>query len=354
MTPVLLSERGIAALVADPTEDTTRREFITGVGAATLAAAFLAACGNEEDAAGASERADGAFPTSVAHKYGTTEIPRPPERVVSIGYNDQDFLLAFGVAPIAVRYWFGDAESQVYPWAEDELGDRPEPDVLDMPELDIEQIAALEPDLITAVYSDISEEEYRLLSQIAPTVAQSGDYPDYAVPWQEMTRTVAQALGQSDRAKTLIEAITDQCDEIRAAHPEFEGATISIVRPGDPGSYGVVAPADHRAQLLSELGFVFSEAIAGIAQGEFSAFIGGEQLQLIDTDVLVWLGAAPEDDPVYEQLAVAREQRTIVLSSGSDLGAAFGFTTVLSLPFLLEGLTPALESALQGTPVVIS
>lgn len=82
-----------------------------------------------------------------------------------------------------MRYWFGDEPYGVFPWAKDRLGSA-EPEVLDMPfgELDFEKMAALKPDLISAVYAGITEEEYQTLSQIAPTVAQSGDYIDFGMP----------------------------------------------------------------------------------------------------------------------------------------------------------------------------
>lgn len=54
-------------------------------------------------------------------------------------------------------------------------------------ELDIERIAALEPDLISGVYSGITEDEYVRLSEIAPTITQTGGYVDFGMPWQEMT-----------------------------------------------------------------------------------------------------------------------------------------------------------------------
>jgi iron complex transport system substrate-binding protein len=41
--------------------------------------------------------------------------------------------------------------------------------------------------------------DYELLSQIAPTVAQTDRYIDYGAPWQEHTLTVGKAPGREDR-----------------------------------------------------------------------------------------------------------------------------------------------------------
>src|SRR5690349_15122229 len=109
------------------------------------------------------------FPVTIEHMYGSTTITKAPERVVSLGFAGHDNILALGVHPIAVRYWYGDYPHGVWPWAEDALGGT-EPVVL-KGDINIEQIAALRPDLILAISSGITREQYDLLSQIAPTVA---------------------------------------------------------------------------------------------------------------------------------------------------------------------------------------
>lgn len=90
------------------------------------------------------------FPVTVAHKYGTARVASPPKRVVTVGYNEQDFVLALGVEPVGVREWFGDQPNATWPWAQDELGDA-NPEVLPTAELNFEQIAALWPDLIFGI-----------------------------------------------------------------------------------------------------------------------------------------------------------------------------------------------------------
>ena len=60
---------------------------------------------------------EAAFPVTLEHKYGSTTIDAAPERVISVGYSEQDPLLALGVAPIAIRDWFGDQPFGVWPWS---------------------------------------------------------------------------------------------------------------------------------------------------------------------------------------------------------------------------------------------
>ena len=49
----------------------------------------------------------GTFPATVPHKYGQTVVPEEPERVVSLGYTDQDAILALGTVPVAAREFVG-------------------------------------------------------------------------------------------------------------------------------------------------------------------------------------------------------------------------------------------------------
>lgn len=101
--------------------------------ATTVLALALAACGGDGDdatgAGGVSAGQPADFPVTVAHKYGTARVASPPKRVVTVGYNEQDFVLALGVEPVGVREWFGDQPNATWPWTQDELGDA-NPEVL--------------------------------------------------------------------------------------------------------------------------------------------------------------------------------------------------------------------------------
>ena len=122
------------------------------------------------------------FPLTIDHKFGQTVIEAAPQRVASIDYNGADNLLALGVQPVMVRYWFGDYPRAVWPWAEALLTGTPE---ILKAELNFEQIAATDPDLIMAVYSGITAEDYAKLSEIAPVVTIPEGVGDYELGWQD-------------------------------------------------------------------------------------------------------------------------------------------------------------------------
>lgn len=333
--------------------DLTRREFLIGAGLLVLAPG----CGSGGASGGDDSTAEA---RTVEHKYGSTEISGTPERIVTVGFSDQDSVLALGVAPVAVTDWYGDYPYAVWPWAQDALGNA-QPEVLNRgaftgaTEPNFEAIAALEPDLILGLYSGLSEQQYETLSQIAPTVAQSGDYPDFGMPWQEMTRVAGRALGRSERAEELVAGVEARFAEAREQHPEFEGATAVVAERLDTG-FVVRAPQDPRMQFLISLGFELPDEIAELAGDQDAADVSEERLDLLDRDVLVWnAGFSPElpseleDNQIYQQLDVVREGRDVFVVD-EVLSGAFSWSTVLSLPFALDGLVPMLVTAIDGDP----
>lgn len=330
--------------------------------ALTLVACVAAAsaCGSDdssadsttpgEDGAVASETPAGAeagFPVSIEHKYGTTTIESEPARVVALGPTDQDPLLALGVVPVAVVDWRGTA---VHPWNEDLLGDA-SPVGLEDPAtaIDFEAIAATEPDLIVSLWSGITEEEYATLSEIAPTIAQSGDYPDYGTPWDVNTRVVGQATGRSAEAEALIADIEADIDTARQAYPELEGVSVTVASDFADGSLYLTPPDDARYDLLEALGMDTAPAtLDGIETLSF------EQVDQLNTvDVVFWItipGATIESDPVYTAQPIHTEGRDIFPTDESELSLALTFGTVLSIPYTLEHLTPLLAAASDGDP----
>ncbi|MGH3927931.1 MAG: iron-siderophore ABC transporter substrate-binding protein, partial [Pseudonocardiaceae bacterium] len=75
------------------TDDATRRQVLIGAGAL---AALLAGCGTESNPAPSVGGGAAGFPVTIEHRYGSTTIPREPQRVVTVGYLDQDPVVALG------------------------------------------------------------------------------------------------------------------------------------------------------------------------------------------------------------------------------------------------------------------
>ncbi|MGQ0718122.1 MAG: ABC transporter substrate-binding protein [Pseudonocardiales bacterium] len=346
----------------------TRRGFIGGVSMAAL----LAACGQESepappttgDAAGGS-----GFPVTIAHKYGSTTIPAEPQRVVTVGFTDPDFVLALGVKPVAITDWYGDYPLGVWPWAQDALGDA-KPGVMPRPEgdkLNFELIAGFRPDLIIGQYTGMTKEEYERASQLAPTVAQSGEYQDYQMPWRVTTRIFGKAWGRSPRAEELIAGVESRFAAARRENPEFAGAELVVAERFEKGTTYIRTADEPQNGLFKDLGFVQPEPIAELLTDEdgYSGNLSDERMELLDTaSVVVWKlfvgtdesglqqGQVPDElaeHPLYPKLKVAREGRDVFLTDQVLLGSVI-FGSPLSLPYALDRIVPMLAAALDGDP----
>ncbi|MGY1609608.1 MULTISPECIES: ABC transporter substrate-binding protein [unclassified Geodermatophilus] len=308
--------------------------------------AGLTACGGSEDgsAPAAGSSSSGAFPVTIETKYGTTEIPEEPQRVVTVGFNDQDFVLALGVTPVGERELLGDYDATTRPWAEDLLPAEDVPTV-GGEEIDLEAVAALEPDLIVGVYSFMDQTVYDQLSGIAPTLAQTDEYADGATPWQEQTLLIGQALGREDEAQQLVDDVEGRFQEAVDENPGFADRSLAVDLTGVGSGHYLLGRDDLRTQFFSDLGFTVPDASTDVSQ---------ERLDLLEADVLAVNGydqADADADRLFSVLDVVTQGRTVLLGGYSgDVSAALGFGSPLSLPYLLDEVVPALAAAADGDP----
>jgi len=340
----------------------TRTKRGVAAALAVVAALALAACSSSEEPTGASSPTAGgdsgaAFPVSIEQKFGTTTIPAQPERIVTVGFHEQDWLYALGVAPIAVREWYGGYEYATWPWADDaRKAVGAEPTVLSNGDLDMEAIAALSPDLIIATWSGITQEQYDLLSQIAPTLAQSGDYADYGMPFAEETRSIAKAVGKVEEGEKIIAEVEDKIAAIKEAHPDWANysAAVNFFYQGQPGAYFSIDP---RPALIGQLGPDITKIDRlGDPAVDFYITVSPENLDELDADANIWLGATEpgtqetvEGLPLYESMQATKVGGQIWSTDGVFEGA-FSFASPLSIAYALDVLVPQLEAAFDGDP----
>lgn len=267
-----------------------------------IAGLVLAACGGSpeggdtattttaDDTPDTTQASPSVFPVTVPHAFGETTIETEPQRVVAWGWATADALIALDVIPVAIPFqaYGGDAEG-VLPWIREALEDAGHeiPTVLpDSAEPPFEAIAAAEPDLILAPYSGITEQDYQLLSEIAPTVA----YPEqpWATPWRDTIRITAAAVGKSEEAEALLADIDARVAAAGAEHPEIAGKSIAVVWP-TPDTFYVYKPADARVQFIEDLGFESAESVVELGQGgeTFYFTLSFEQLDQLTSDVLL-------------------------------------------------------------------
>lgn len=291
------------------------------------------------------------YPLAIEHKFGTTLIPEQPERVATVDFGGGDNLLALGFQPLTVRYWFGEYDNGVWPWAQPLL--EAEPEVL-RGQLNFEQIAQTNPDLILAIRSGISAEEYEQLSKIAPVVAVPKGVGDYSLTWDERAMLVGRVLNKVTEAKARVEAIQKQLAEVKEDHPGWAGKTFAMATYWN--GVGVYSAEDTSVALMDKMGLSVMPAIEEMTEeGEFYISLSEEKLPLIDADVLFWYTS---DDAMQHIEALAlrpkmrayQEGREVFLPTNSDRNGALSYGTLLSLPVAISRLVPLIETALDGDP----
>lgn len=298
----------------------------------------------------------GAFPVTIDHAFGSTTIEAEPQRVVTWGWGSADAAIALGVTPVAIPFqaYGGDAEG-VLPWVREALTARGDaiPTVLpDSEEPPFEAIAAAEPDLILAQYSGLTDEQYELLTEIAPVVA----YPEtaWSTPWRDVVTIAGEALGKTAEAEKVLADIDAEVSEQAEAHPEFAGRTIAAVWDVS-GTFYVYRPADPRVEFLVDLGFTSAPSVDQLANGDSTFYytLSYEQLPSLTSDVLLQYADTEEAAQAFlssapaQTMAQVQEGRVASLV-GTELIAAVSPPTALSATYGLDELVAVLAEATQG------
>ncbi|ODT98744.1 MAG: hypothetical protein ABS81_27175 [Pseudonocardia sp. SCN 72-86] len=328
---------------------------MSAVAASLVALLVLAACGSGSSGGSSSPTtagSGGAFPATVTHKFGTTTVPAAPQRVVSLGYTDQDAILALGVVPVGIREFTGNQPSATWPWAQPKLAGQT-PTVLPVGDVSTEAIAALRPDLIVGISAGLTQETYDTYSKIAPTIAQPSGFVDYGTPWQDATRLTGQALGKSAEADKLVSDLEARFAQVKQQYPALVGKSVAGVRPSsnDNASFFVWGSQDLRARAFEAMGMVTPPEFNQLAGNQFYATISTEELSKLDqADVLVLITSSAQERqtfeslPGYANLKAVKEGKVVVLDD--EQSAALSFSSALSLPSVLDTLPGQLAAKL--------
>ncbi len=294
-----------------------------------------------------------AFEIQLAHRYGTLMLDKKPQRIISVGYTDQDDILSFGIKPLAIRDWYGNQAYGVWPWVKGNLGES-KPLLLSARILDYEAIAALKPDLIIGITSAMDEKEYKKLNAIAPTLSQPLGYGDYTIPWHVRHINIGKVLGFSEQAEKNVLLLQGKIEAIKIAHPEFKNKTTSVAfyYNKQPGAY---SSKDLRSQFLVNLGFVIPPEIDELAGDTFYASFSEERLDILDVDVVVWLGSeekinSSSNSMFRTRMPFYKNQREYF--TGDIIGGAFSFYSFLSIQYLLGEMVPELSKIALKASVV--
>ncbi|MGW4427991.1 iron-siderophore ABC transporter substrate-binding protein [Streptomyces tendae] len=334
------------------------RRLAAALSAAALGVGLLAGCGSDSDdsadqAGGGIPAAAGAFPVTVEHAFGTTKIDKAPERVVSVGYTDDQTVLAFGIKPVGMVDQYPNPAGQSpdintqWPWVKDKWGDS-KPEVV-MKNGDTgpnyEKIAALRPDLIVAVYSEIDRAAYDKLCKIAPTVGRTkGEKEPFSAPWQDNALHIAKALGKAEEGEKMVADIQGKLDAAKQAHPGFADQT-AVVLSWYKDSVAPFTSTDVRGRLVTGIGFKYQTEIDKVAGGDFYTTLSPERVDLVDVDRIFVINDKADQDALkkfelFTNLDAVKNGKVSYLldSEGPAVGAAISQGTLLSMPYAVDEL----------------
>lgn len=314
-------------------DDVTRRAFMT----AAMVAAFTVACGEDDESP--SPQADAGFPRNVDHVLGSTSIPTRPERIVTLG-DQEDFenLLAMGVTPVL----YGDTgryANPPHPWVD--------PPALPSHKLtgitvNLEQVASAAPDLIIGRKGYVEKIQDQL-NVIAPTVAVDLN----TTSWRRSLEIVGQATGleaEAERARLDTEAAARAASQ---GMPDLRGAIIRYASPLG-GKLWVYGEDYSVGQVWKEIGVTFTGIGAGGQQS-----VSYEQINVLaDADILILFDADSAEldallmSPLMRWIGAAREGRMERVRPPIPRG--IGAPSVLSMRWAFPQLAELVKRAAAG------
>jgi len=236
------------------------------------------------------------FPVTIKHALGETVIPAAPQRIVTLGWSSTDAAIALGTVPVGFpSFRSAGFDKDIAPWVEEgiaRVGGAAPTTFDDKAGAPIEKIAALKPDLILAVYSGITEDEYKLLSQIAPVVA----YPEHpwTATWQQVITISGEAMGKSAEATALVAELEAFIKAEAAKYPALSGKS-AVTLIDYNGAAAIHSADDARAKLLALAGLVIPDRSP--AGGEPQGFwypLSYENFDQIPADILIGFFNSPE------------------------------------------------------------
>jgi iron complex transport system substrate-binding protein len=263
-----------------------RRPALSATGFALAAALSLSACGGEATSAEAPAvtTADAAFPRTVEHAMGTTELAERPERVVVLDTGELDSVLSLDVTPVGAVTT--DVSDGFLSYLADGAADVEVVGTIAEP--DLEGIAALAPDLILS--NKVRHEAlYEQLSQIAPTVFAER----VGAVWKDNFRLAAEALGLEEEAESRLEEYEARAAALGESLGDPAGTTVSAVRFVD-GVIRVYTPESFLGTVLADTGL--DQLSLPTDRTPTFAELGAEQLTSADADIVLFSSYGGAED----------------------------------------------------------
>lgn len=335
-----------------------RRRTLAAAATATAVVLTIGGCSSSDDgdkAASSSKESGGAFPVSIKSALGTAEITEQPKRVVTLGQGSTETAIALGHTPVGIEsYPWGSDKTGYLPWIHEAVtkaGDKLPKQFTGGEEIDFEAITELEPDVILAPWSGVTQKQYDILKDIAPTVA----YPDlpWSTNWDQQIEIISKALGKPDDAKKLTATIEKQLADAAKTRPNYKDLTFSYVYNTGPGTLGVFQAEEQRVKMVSSLGLTVDPVVNTFkeTEGTDSALIGLENAgKLKDSDLIFTFYSDDknrkeiESQPLYKAIP-AIKKGAVVVGDNNPFVTASSIINPLTVPWVIDRYLPLIDKA---------
>ena len=232
--------------------------------------------------------AQGAPQITVEHDRGSLTFESIPERVVVVGDEMAELVVALGVKPVGFasgRLQGGQLGQGVVATSyldKDLLG---EPVFVGGLEPSLEAILSLQPDLI--LYLNYDDKVYEGLSRIAPTLAYN---VQQAGSWKDAIRKVGTALGREEKAEEVVEAFNTRRQALRERLTPVvaRAPDITALYLPDPETTFVFSAEFAFASLLQDLGFTLVVPEGAQLENGFGN-LSTEVIPSLETDSIITL-----------------------------------------------------------------
>jgi iron complex transport system substrate-binding protein len=278
----------------------------------------------------------------IKHTLGESCIPLQPKRIIALDETSMEALLALDLKPIAAIQ--PNITGSIIP----KLGKKAE-GIVSLgkdSQPNIEKMVQLNPDLILGF--SISAEQYKLFSQIAPTV--TFNYIHFG--WKDALSLIAETTGKSEKAEKLLEQYQQRVKKLRTVvNHNLKGKTVSISRFYAGNQFTEFRTKySFPGSLLTEAGIPLLEIQNQLTTNEYQTLVNVslERLDLINADILfIALDPGSEENfqryqnsQLWQNLKAAKNQRVYTVDSGYWI-----FGNILAANVILDDLFTYLVEA---------
>lgn len=248
-------------------------------------------------------------------RYGPVTLDGEVSRVVTLYEGALDSSVAVGVTPVGAVATRGSQGVAAY--MQDKVGELAM--VATARETNLEAVIALQPDLILAS-SSLPEEQYRLLSAVAPTLvpAIEGLDPD---AWKQEARLYGQALEREEQMERVLTGVEQRAAELRQRVQQLPaGDRQAVLARWMPQGPIMMSTRLFSTGLLAATGFEVQDAGIVKADRPHSAPLSLENLSLMDEDWIFMATlnqdgrdamAAAERSPAFARLSAVERNRVM-------------------------------------------